>query len=44
MALPLLPGHSFNRNVSSEGARGQRSQPESGVQVWTLPRPLLEAS
>ena len=31
MALPLLPGYGFNRNVSSEGALGQRSQLGSGV-------------
>ena len=44
MALPLLPRNSFNRNVSREGTRGQRSQPKFGVQVWPLPWPPNAAS
>lgn len=33
MALPLLPGNSFNRNVSRKGVRGHSSRLESGVQA-----------
>ena len=43
MALPFLPGYSLNRNVSSEGALGQKSWPEWGPGVVTS-QTLVEAA